>query len=102
MAKGERLFLIPATPFEPYRQLNLRYSVDSTADFRLNNLDVPGLVAHPERVLLWVSDIQVAEVDQAFEFIRLRESFAEVPAAKPFLANVKITDRVIGVAPQRL
>jgi len=58
----------------------------------LHDLDVPGLVAHAERILLRVSDIQVAEVDEAFEFIGFRESLAEVLSAEALLADVEITD----------
>ena len=62
---------------------------------------MPGLVAHPERILLRVTDVQVAEIDQALEFIRLRKLFAEIPVAKSFLADIEITDRMVGMTWRR-
>ena len=62
---------------------------------RLDYLDVPGFVAHPERVLLRVADIQVTEIDQTLEFIGFGKFFAEVAMAKPLLAHVKVTHRMV-------
>jgi len=62
---------------------------------------MPWLVADAVRVILRVTDIQVAQVGKTFKFIGVGKCLGKVPQAKISLADIKVADCVIGMSRRR-
>lgn len=64
----------------------------------LDDLDMPGLIAHTEQVILRVSHPDVTEVHKPFELVGPRELIGEIQRAVTHLADIEIADTVEGVS----
>ena len=56
---------------------------------------MPGLVAYAERIILRITNIQVAQVRQAFKFIGLGKFLGEILRTEISFTHVKIAYRVV-------
>jgi len=59
--------------------------------------DVPRLEPDAKQVVGWVPDIHIPKSGDAFVFISLGKFAGEVACAQANLANVKITNSVVGM-----
>ena len=58
---------------------------------------MPGFVAYAEGVVLRIADIEIPEIEQAFEFIGIGKFSAEIFMSPAYLADVEIAERVVGM-----
>ena len=61
----------------------------------LNNLNVPGFVAHAEGIVLGIANIEISQIGKSLEFIGFGKFHAEVFVTEALFTNVKIAERVI-------
>ena len=62
---------------------------------------MPGFVAYAEGVVLRIADIEIPEIEQAFEFIGIGKFSAEIFMSPAYLADVEIAERVVGMPRRR-